>query len=333
MSATPWPSYYPPVNDQTDDKKRAGSLARAALSLAALWILAGALFKLLEGSPNDLPPIVRETLDMDLGLKYRLAIGIELAIAATALLRPGLGWLLVVAQLIVFDVVLGFSLDQESCGCFGSTIPITPGQMMAIDTVLLIAVLAGRPWRGFGGFKAPLPFVAGVAAFGMALPWILDRQVDPQDGPGLSPSDENGTGDGPGQGQNGEKDGGWVDFAVKDWEGKVVHETPLAKYLNPDELPGTGLYVLWRWTCDHCAEHLEVLAEREQGDRMIALIRLEEEGDHEGNRAVFQKPSGPFVFEASLPPVVDYVVTTPAELHVEGYTIQMGEEGVSAHDH
>ena len=323
------------MNDQVTDQPRAGALARGALVLAALWIAAGALFKLLEGSPNDLPPIVRETFaGMDLGLKYRLAIGIELAIAVTALLRPGIGWWLVVAQLIVFDVVLAFSLDQESCGCFGSTIPITPLQMMAIDTVLLVGILLGRPWRGFGGFRAPVPFVAATMLFGLALPWALDRQVQPADGPSLTAGNGDGATD-PGTG-GAPDEGKWVEFPLARWKDQVVHETPLARYVNVDDLPFTGTYVLWRWTCDHCAKHLEHMAEHYTGEEPLALIRLEEPGDTVGNQVVFQKPSGPLVVEVTAPSTVDYVVTTPGELKVEDYVIVSGEEGVEVddgHDH
>ena len=310
------------MNDTHDESGRAGGFARAALTLAALWILAGALFKLTAGSPGDLPPIVRETFAIDLGLKYRLAIGIELAVVATALFRPGLGWLLVMAQLLVFEVVLALSLGEDSCGCFGSDVPISPALMLGIDSALFLALLAARPWRGFRGRHAPLALMGVVVAIVAALPWLFDREIQLEDGPQLSPNTE--------QGDTGEMEGsGWIEFKLAAWEGQLVHDTPLAQFVDPNSLPDTGLYVLWRWDCDHCAKHLAAMAEKEHGERMIVLLRLESAGDHEGNRAVYQKPSGPFVVEVNLPPTVEYVVTTPGELDVEGYTILRGEEGVS----
>ncbi len=303
------------MNDIPDESGRASGFARPALVAAVLWIAAGALFKLLAGSPNDLPPIVRETISMDLGLKFRLAIGIELAIVVLALLRPNIGWWLVLAQLLVFDLVLALSLDQESCGCFGSDVPMSPQLMLGIDTVFLAALLAGRPWRGFRGFKLPTSASIVIAAAAMSLPWIHNREIEfKADGePQLTATEDNL----------------YVTFTLDQWEGMLVHDTPLAKFVDPNTLPDTGAYIFWRWTCDHCAQHLEELAQREVGERMLALIRLEEPGDTEANRAVFTKPTGGFVVEVTLPPTIQYGITTPGELLVEGYTIIKGEEGVS----
>lgn len=317
-----------PVKDPETQAGRAGGLARAVLALAALWIAAGALFKLLEGSPNDLPPIVRDTLAIDLGLKYRLAIGVELAIALLALLRPSLGWRPVVLLLVVFNLILLMSLDEESCGCFGKTFPLSPAQMMAIDSTLLLAVLAGRPWRGYRDPSAPLLVALPLAAGALALPWLLDREVALPDEPRLTGT-EGGDGAPP-------ADDGYVIFDVEAWTGQLVHDTPLARFTDPNALPDTGRYVFWRWTCDHCAKHLEQLALHDAGTELLALIRLEDPDDTEANRAVYSKPSGPHVTEVALAPGLDYVVTTPAEMAVEGYTIVAAEEAVEiddGHDH
>ena len=99
------------------------SLPIAAITSAALWLLAGAGFKLLAGTPNDLPPVVRD-FPLELGLTYKLVIGLELCVAFLALLQPKWSWVPVVAVFLVFDAILAGMLSEASCGCFGSTITI-----------------------------------------------------------------------------------------------------------------------------------------------------------------------------------------------------------------
>ena len=152
-------------------------LASAWIVVIALWVAAGALFKLFWGTPALLPAAVRD-IGLDLGLTYNLAIGIELAIVAVALLAPRLGWVLELLLLLVFDVVLGTQIaaGDASCGCFGAKLSMPPWVMLAIDSVLLFGLLALRPWSGLGK-GAPLALLAAAAAAALALPWFFDRQA------------------------------------------------------------------------------------------------------------------------------------------------------------
>ena len=60
----------------------------------------------------------------------------------------GWGWLPLVLLYVAFDAILVKSLmaGAESCGCFGSKVKIPPAVMLGIASVLLIGVLAARPW-------------------------------------------------------------------------------------------------------------------------------------------------------------------------------------------
>jgi len=225
--------------------------------------------------------------------------------------------------------VLVLSLDQESCGCFGSKIPIQPGWMLALDGGLLLFLLACRPWRALAGPRASWTVTGLAVVLALGLPWILDREVkDPGENAGVeSVADPSTDAGGSGSGLR-----AWVELPLAKWKGKLVHDTPLADYVDPDTLRPTGLYVLWRWTCDHCARHLEHLAKTEAGARDLVLIRLTEPQDNEGNRAVFTLPTGPFVQSVALPETTDYVITTPGELVVEDYQILSGAEGVDTGD-
>ncbi|MGK0482373.1 MAG: hypothetical protein ACJAQ3_002352, partial [Planctomycetota bacterium] len=112
-----------------------------ALSAGMLWLLVGALYKLFEGSPNDLPKIVTDMSPLGSSWEtMRAAIIIELAVVGLVLAKPRLGWVFLVGALGTFLAIL-YPLVQEgaaSCGCFGSSITVKPETMMAIDGGLLV---------------------------------------------------------------------------------------------------------------------------------------------------------------------------------------------------
>lgn len=286
--------------------------------LIAAWVLTGAVFKLVWGTPALLPEVVRD-LPLELGLTYKLAIGIELAIVAVALTRPRWGWVLEALLLLVFDLVLTTQIGAgvENCGCFGGKFSMSPKLMMAIDTALLVALLCAKPWRSLRGRSGPLVPVA-LAAVGLALPWLHDREV--QQGEVVADGK-------PVEGQ-------WIDLAPEKWVGTEIRSTPLGqapldRYLKLDELPLDGLWVFWRATCEHCAMHLQQMAAHDYGELPLTLIQLEEPHDTLANRVVHVLPEGAFVHNARLPPSIAYLMQTPAELLLEGGKIVGAAEGVT----
>lgn len=281
------------------------------------WVFTGAAFKLFWGTPALLPEVVRN-LPLELGLTYKLAIGIELAIVAIALAKPRWGWLLQAALLLVFDAVLTTQIaaGAESCGCFGSKFSMPPWVMMVIDSALLAGLLLAKPWKNLGTGANPIVPVA-LAAVGLALPWFHDREVR--------------------QGEvvaDGEPvEGRWIELDLAKWVGQDIWATPLGQaplnqYLDVNQLPLDGLWVFWRATCEHCAKHLEELAHSEHGERLITLLQIEERHDTLGNRVVHVLPDGNFVRSARLPASISYLITTPGELVLEGGKVIAGAEGV-----
>lgn len=291
-------------------------LALAAVVAVALWLLAGALFKLLRGTPQDLPRLVRD-LPLELGLTYKLVVSAELCVGLLALLRPRQGWPVLALVLVLFDVILGrqIAAGEASCGCFGKDFPIPPWGMMVIDSALLAALLATRPWSAGLPAGAPVAAVLAACLVAVASTWLLDRQL--QDGAG-------GDGDGPTLTPT----RSWIELDVESWVGKDLQDTALARWLDVYEYPPDALWVLWSQTCDHCARHLARLAQTEAGERQLVLIRLEDPSDTEANRVVHLLPQGDFVFEGSLPDSVQYVVTTPAELEVVEWKVVAAAEAV-----
>jgi hypothetical protein len=285
--------------------------------LAAVWLAAGALFKLRMGTPGDLPPIVRD-FPLDDGWTFRLAIAIELAIVAAAFLKPRWGWPLLVAIYVVFLGVLSTQFGDDSCGCFGGNIEIAPWVMALVDGALLVTLLASRPWRATGpaGVK---PWILAVAVAAVAaLPFVFDREGKATPDPsGEEPSSTRG----------------YVVLDLESWAGKDIWDTPLAEWTDMSGLAFfDGLWVFYRHTCDHCAEHLAAMVSTEVGQRFVTLVRLVEPHDNEANRVVFEMPDGEFVQRLELPDTVDWVISTPGELLLENGRVLKGHDGFELED-
>jgi hypothetical protein len=314
------------MNDSTvpQDPRRA-RLAVAALGAVALWVLLGAVFKLFWGTPALLPKPVIETGDrfgLDLGLTYKLAIGLELAIVAVALLRPRLGWWALAALMVVFDLVLAAQIaaGESQCGCFGSSFSPSPQVMLAIDTTLLVLLLATRPWsaapRGL-----PLVAPAALGALGLALPWFFDRELQSSvtvDGEPVEVAKD-----------------AYVVLELEKWVGKDIWDTPLGQAplsasIDVNALALDGLWVFWRATCEHCAQHLAALKQKEQGQRLLVLVQLEEKNDSLATQVVHEFPDGNFVQHARLPATIQYVLQTPGELLLEGGRIVAAREAATS---
>lgn len=111
-----------------------------------LWVLAGATFKLVERSPENLPSQIWKTAagwHIDLFQLLAVLIALEIAIAAVMIFLPRLSRIAAIFMLGVFCLVLLNEMrvgNVTSCGCFGK-IPMPPWVMLIIDGSLLLAVL------------------------------------------------------------------------------------------------------------------------------------------------------------------------------------------------
>jgi len=289
--------------------------------IAALWIAAGAFFKLFAGTPADLPPMLHE-LPLAVDLVFKSAIGIELAIVCAALLNPRLAWLPVVALFVVFDVILAIVMSSgaESCGCFGSSITIAPWVMMTIDSVLLLAILASKPWKSEAKGIGPVLLVPvlGLVLLILPFPYIGDQSLK---------VDEDGVATGLGKQR-------FLTIALESWKDQLIYDTEFATLFSKeiDTLPTDGRYVFWRWDCSHCADHLQHMADGDDGMSPIVLIRLAQDHDTDENRAVTAMPAGSHVTELALPAGTQYLLETPAEFILEGGMVVSATEGIRAEE-
>jgi hypothetical protein len=279
---------------------------RLAVTLAVLWLAAGSLFKLLAGTPADLPRTVLDAVPSDSwGLVLKVAIAAELSITVAGLLRPRLAWPAVVAIYLLFEVVLaiGAAAGDASCGCFGASITISPTLMMWIDGVLLLGVLAARPWKSRAKAVGSIWLIPLVVVGCTALPfWYIGEEEEER----------------------------WVTLDIMSWEGQYVYDTELATLL-PEEieiLPIDGQYIFYRSTCDHCALHLEELALTDDGSQPIVLIRIHEDGDNDENNLVLTVPIGGHVTKVSLPEGPQYLLETAADFKLVGGRVTEPREGI-----
>ncbi len=285
--------------------------------LIGMWVIAGAVFKLIWGTPADLPQIVQD-LPPDLGLTYRVVIAAEMSIGILALLKPRWAWLLLMALLILFDITLITQIQQgaESCGCFGSKIPISPALMLGIDTALLILLIVSRPWESMGKDAVNDLVLVLVLALALPLPWVLDRELSGTSGTnktgGLAP---------------------YTELDIQMWAGKPLTETELAAHLDLAKLPDHGLWILWRDSCDVCATLFEWLEDMEIGDRPLVLIHLPEPNLPDDERKVHHLPSQPFVHLAELPTDRDWLLQTPGALVVEDGCVVWAKVALEVGEH
>jgi hypothetical protein len=294
----------------SDTTTKVSPLARLALWLCAIWLAAGAYAKLVYGTPVLLPEVVRNHTPLSLDLTYTLVIGIEFALVALCFLRPRLAWLPMLALFGFFEFVLATQIaaGAESCGCFGGGLKVSPKLMMAVDSALLLALLATKPWIGRkrGGAGIGLLLGALVLAFAVPAVWIAVRQsegpVNPSPGNGAAPP---------------VKAPDWVALHPEAWVGKSVYDIDeITKWIPAEKLPSDGRIVLWRQGCTHCAEHLRAMANGDKGEQPILLLQILD--DERDSRAVDALPSGAHVTLAEFPKGMQVVLETPWDITVAG---------------
>jgi hypothetical protein len=238
-----------------------------------LWALTGALFKLYERNPGDLPGVIRalaKSWQIDnLDHLLRTLIGLELFAAGVMLLVPRFARAMAIFMLTMFCAILIAEIQRQAtkCGCFGK-LPVKPWHMLAIDGTLLVGliatvVLSARPmgWHALfpprptwakSVFAAVLLLIAGLAA-GFAVPQPpptvqlapavepapLASNADPSVNPNPLPVPSSW----------------YVKGDIKQWLGKSWRELELFQLMpkwpvNMNE--GKHYVVFYKRDCEHC---------------------------------------------------------------------------------
>ncbi len=286
------------------DSRPSSTPARLAIFLCMAWLLVGALLKLIKGNPTDLPPTIIELSPLSIYDTFRSAIAIELCIVAMVLIWPRLGWMCLTSIYVVFLGLL-YQLIQagaKHCGCDGGYLNLAPWMMMAIDGTLLALMLLSQPWKRLPKTGKPMLraiTLAPIFAVAFILPWTLFIEVV------IPPVDPGIDGNGTVVGTNTEIDKrGFYMFDITTWEGEMIFDIDLGHFVDPpgslETLPAPLHVVLYRKSCDHCAEHISELATNPQDDRPIALVRIPEIDDADVPNVIELKPDGHFPIELQL---------------------------------
>lgn len=332
---------------------RPGLLALARVLLVRvvvpLYVLAGAISKLLFATGSDLPPFMQELMlraaygegpgllravdSLDL---LHLIIAVELlAVGAMFFLRR-FAFLAALLILGVFLAVLaadvafaartvGFAdaLVEGSCGCFGPGANVPPITMILIDGVLFLGVLVlGPPARAttrdddrddLAPDPAQTPARSPVATLPhvVFLLWIAVGLALAFNSPLRPPVTD--------QGERVElREGEW---RPNDWVGLRFEETPLAGYVTVDPLMlggGTQHWILYRRSCPVCHNLFETEYAAALPEGVDAVVAVH----------VPPPPDAPAVGESEevdcpdchfeeLPPGVDWIIPTPFTVVVE----------------
>ncbi len=272
------------------DLSQTGGLPGTALVrvIVPLWVLAGAMVKLVTFNPALLPEpildLVRQSggflgvqdLNWWLGTALRFFVAVELVAVLVMITVPRLARFTASFLLTVFLAVLMATMVMSarrdgvsaiwsgSCGCFGSVSP-PPIGMFAIDLALLLGVVFLRPRRTSADSWRPLMVLIAVVtgigvAFGRPQP-VITIQVDDADLAdteaeiSLEPSPTPGWGDIPTEVEP---------FYAPDfgsWVGRRFSSDPLARLISrplPDWIDTARFHVvLYRADCEHCHRLLE----------------------------------------------------------------------------
>ncbi len=311
---------------QRADEQRAGKLLGILSRVVVpLWLLAGALSKLVEASPSSLPvALIRwaGAAGIDLGFVHAFGVGVELTAVGVMVLLPGLAPLAAGTMLAIFLPVLvgDILLGASSCGCFGS-VSVHPGVTLAVDATLLAAlVLAVRRvrWRlipaSLPGGRTAVALAWSVLAFALAFGWGAV---------GTAPA-----GAAEGEGVVTEQAAPPLpDYYLPDypgWIGKRWEELDVTRWITGAAPSGRGVeYVIfYRKDCEHCHTLFETWLAGGVPDPVLLVAVPDRDGFPESG---FPVPCDACA-RAELPSGCDWFFQTPAVVRLRDGVVECAAE-------
>ena len=299
-------------------------LARAVIPL---WLFTGAVLKLLDGSPSNLPAALIKWLgglDVDLLFVLHFSIATELIVAGVMVLLPALSRIAGIVMLgaflpvLVGDVVLGAS----SCGCFGG-ISIHPGITLAVDLTFFLSLLVlgrrepklalTRTLPSSRVILAGLWSLASVAvAFGFA-PGSANNNAEV-----VAASANTAAGALPTE--------GYYLPQYNSWIGRPFLDLDIASWvqgLPPDLGIGQQYVVFYRKDCEHCHELLELYFSGDLSWPTTAIAVPERGGFPSENLQEFPCTECRL---AELPAGVDWFLQTPVLVRLGDGVVECAAE-------
>lgn len=291
-----------------------------------LWLLAGAVLKLVDASPSHLPAALIKwmgALGVDLGFVLRFSIAVELVVVGAMWLLPRLARPIGIAMLTSFlPVLIGdVALGASSCGCFGA-VRVHPGITLAMDLGFLLGLwLLGRRVERLAT-PASLP-TRNVMAAGI---WVLASfalAFGLTAGGGHSvPAAE---GDPASVAAAGPVEGYYLP-RYADWIGKAWSELPISGWIQgaPGDLGvGPRFVFFYRKDCEHCHALMEAHFVGPLAVPTTAVAVPERGGFPTVGIQPFDCDE---CSRAELPPGVDWFLQTPVLVRLEDGVVRCAAE-------
>jgi len=293
--------------------------------LFPVWLLTGAVLKLVDMSPANLPAalvIWLGGLGVDLAFVLRYSIAVELLVVAVVWMLPRLARPVALAMLLAFVPVLvgDLLLGASSCGCFGA-VQIPPWATLAMDLTLLGGVwwLGGKAESlrvegtlplGRSLAVGMLALIGFAVAFGVPAPVNApSAEVAPLPAAGFYMPDYEG------------------------WIGKRWQDLDLASWVSgmPAGLAsGRHYLVFYRKDCGHCHELLDSFFV----DQLPAPTTVVAVPERTGHPTAGVKPMPcEACTRAELPAGCDWFFKTPVMVRLQDGVVECaGEVDASAPD-
>jgi len=304
-----------------------------------LWILTGATVKLLAGSPTNLPQNFVDfgrsnQINLDfmlytlIGLEF-FAIGVMVLLARFA--RP-----MAIFMLSVFCLVLigEMARGEESCGCFGGGVEVSPWQMLTIDALLLLGVILFAPKISEKAMALPKAAVvaAGLLVAGLGISFgaaamlhqekVQEREIvgdgDEAD-PTINPSPRS-------------LPSWWYAADIDTWRGKHWREIELFQFMTrwpADMDEGTTYIVFYSRNCGHCRDMFEQDLMQPLDAPVVAIQIPASTTQLTGPNPLFDpRDAGEHIQHLALPLRTDWnMIQAPLAMRIEDGIVTCAMEG------
>lgn len=299
------------IEDDRPGNLRSSAAVLLVRVIIPLWLGVGAVLKLIDGSPSNLPAALVKWLGgigMDLRFVLEFSIAVEFVVVGVMILLPGLARFAGIIMLGSFlPVLIGdVALGASSCGCFGA-VQIPPWVTLVTDLFFLLSLVFMA--RGVPALAMPrsIPtwrvIAVGIwSVIAVALAFGLTAQT----GPATTPD---------GQAENqvanaGPTEGYYLpDYTA--WQGQAFLDLDMAKWIHglPEDLDQGQRYLLfYRKDCEHCHELMEFFFADELPLPTTAVAVPERAGFPTGSVQPFVCGNCSL---AELPAGVDWFMQTP----------------------
>jgi hypothetical protein len=289
-----------------------------------LWLGVGAVLKLVDGSPSNLPTALVKWLGgngTDLRFVLEFSIASELVVAGVMVLLPGLARLAGIAMLTAFlPVLIGdLAMGASSCGCFGA-VSVPPWVTLLTDLLFLGSLLflahrvdSLRTTRTQPTWRVVLVGIWSVLSVAVAFGLTANGSASV----GAAADVEEAVSVGP--------EAGYYLPAYDQWVGRPFAELEIAQWIQglPEDIGVGPQYVLfYRLDCEHCHELMEVYFSGELPLPTTAVAVPERSG--------FPEAALPFVCGscrlAELPSGFDWFLQTPVLVRLSDGIVECAAE-------